>query len=227
MRILALDTSTEYLSLALLLDGETLSRDLRAGQQHSELILPMTQELLAEAGIALRDLDCIAFGQGPGSFTGLRIGCGVAQGLAFGADLPLAPVSTLLALAQGSGHDSVVACLDARMGEVYHAIYQREHQRGQEGWNTMSEAGLYSPQDVPAVEGDHWAGVGSGFSAYHEQLSARYAGRLQHIDGTRFPHAQDIATLAATMVAAGQTVAPDEAAPLYIRDKVALKTSER
>lgn len=223
MRILALDTSTEYLSLALLLDGEALSRDLRAGQQHSELILPMVQELLAEAGIALRDLDCIAFGQGPGSFTGLRIGCGVAQGLAFGADLPLAPVSTLLALAHGSGHDSVVACLDARMGEVYHAIFQRE----QQGWNTMSEVGLYSPQDVPVVEGNHWAGVGSGFSAYHEQLSVRYAGRLQHIDGTRFPHAQDIATLAAMMVAAGRIVAPDEAAPLYIRDKVALKTSER
>jgi tRNA threonylcarbamoyladenosine biosynthesis protein TsaB len=223
MRILAFDTSTEYLSLALLLDGETLSRDLRAGQQHSELILPMTQELLAEAGVALRDLDCIAFGQGPGSFTGLRIGCGVAQGLAFGAELPVAPVSTLLALAQGSGHDSVVACLDARMGEVYHAIYQR----GQQGWNTMSDAGLYSPQDVPAVEGDQWAGVGSGFSAYHEPLSARYAGQLHQIDGTRFPHAKDIATLAATMVAAGQTVAPDEAAPLYIRDKVALKTSER
>lgn len=223
MRILAFDTSTEYLSLALLLDGETLSRDLRAGQQHSELILPMTQALLAEAGVALRDLDCIAFGQGPGSFTGLRIGCGVAQGLAFGADLPLAPVSTLLALAQGSGHDSVVACLDARMGEVYHAIFQRE----QQAWLTMSDAGLYSPQDVPAVEGDHWAGVGSGFSAYHEQLSARYADRLQHIDGTRFPHAQDIATLAAAMVEAGQTVAPEHAAPLYIRDKVALKTSER
>ena len=223
MRILALDTSTEYLSLALLLDDETLSRDLRAGQQHSELILPLAQELLAEGGVNLRDLDCIAFGQGPGTFTGLRIGCGVAQGLAFGADLPVAPVSTLLALAQGSGHDEVITCLDARMGEVYHAIYQR--QDGQ--WRTLSEPGLYSPQDMPAVSGDHWAGVGSGFSAYHEQMTERYAGQLRQVDGTRFPHAQDIAALAVVMMGRGEVVAPEAAAPLYIRDKVALKTSER
>lgn len=223
MRILGLDTSTEYLSLALLLDGSTLSRDLHAGQQHSELILPLVQELLAEAGISLRELDCVAFGQGPGTFTGLRIGCGVAQGLAFGADLSVAPVSTLLALAQGSGHASVVACLDARMGEVYHACYRRDGQT----WLTLSEPGLYSPQDTPRVEGDRWAGVGSGFSAYHEALSARYAGQLQQIDGTLFPHAEAIATLAAEMLEAGQVVAPEQAAPLYIRDKVALKTSER
>ena len=221
MRILALDTSTEYLSLALQLDGETLSRDLRAGQQHSELILPMTQELLAEADIALTELDCVAFGQGPGSFTGLRIGCGVAQGLAFGADLPVAPISTLLALAQGSGHDAVVCCLDARMGEVYDAVYRREGQQ----WQTVCDAGLYSPQDVPDVEGGHWSGVGSGFNAYHEQLSGRYAGRLQQIDGTLFPHARDIAALAAAND--GAWVAAEQAAPLYIRDKVALKTSER
>jgi tRNA threonylcarbamoyladenosine biosynthesis protein TsaB len=223
MRILALDTSTEYLSLALLLDSGTLSRDLRAGQQHSELVLPMAQELLAEAGVALGDLDCIAFGRGPGSFTGLRIGCGVAQGLAFGADLPVAPVCTLLALAQGSGHASVVTCLDARMGEVYHAAYRREA----DGWHTVHPPALYGPLEVPAIRGEGWAGVGSGFSAYLEPLSARYPGQLRQIDGTRFPHAQDIAVLAAGMVTTGQLVAPDEAAPLYIRDKVALKTSER
>jgi tRNA threonylcarbamoyladenosine biosynthesis protein TsaB len=223
MRILALDTSTEYLSLALRLDSDTLSRDLRAGQQHSELILPLAQELLAEAGIALRQLDCIAFGQGPGTFTGLRIGCGVAQGLAFGAELPVAPVCTLLALAQGSRESRVVACLDARMGEVYHAAYAHNGQ----GWDVIHAPSLCAPQDAPGVDGEHWAGVGSGFSAYHEALSARYAGQLQRIDGTLFPHAADIAALAEDMVKAGRTVPPDEAAPLYIRDKVALKTSER
>jgi tRNA threonylcarbamoyladenosine biosynthesis protein TsaB len=181
------------------------------------------QELLAEAGIALQQLDCIAFGQGPGTFTGLRIGCGVAQGLAFGAGLPVAPVSTLLALAQGSGESRVLACLDARMGEVYHAGYARAGQ----GWEMISAPILCAPQEAPAVEGEHWAGVGSGFSAYHEALSARYAGRLHRIDGTLFPHAADIAALAEGMFKAGLTVAPEEAAPLYIRDKVALKTSER
>jgi len=223
MRILALDTSTEYLSIALRLDGETLSRDLHAGQQHSELILPLAQELLAEAGTSLHHLDCIAFGQGPGTFTGLRIGCGVAQGLALGAELPVAPVSTLLALAQGSGAQRVVACLDARMGEVYHAAYVRNGR----GWDMRHAPSLCAPRDTPAVEGGHWAGVGSGFSAYQEALSARYAGQLQRIDGTLFPHAADIAALAEEMAAAGLTVPPDEAAPLYIRDRVALKTSER
>lgn len=223
MRILALDTSTEYLSIALRLDGDTLSRDLRAGQQHSELMLPLVQELLAEAGASLRALDCIAFGQGPGTFTGLRIGCGAAQGLAFGADLPVAPVSTLLALAEGSRETRVVACLDARMGEVYHGAYMR----GAAGWETISAPCLCAPQHAPAVDGGQWSGVGSGFNAYHEALSARYAGRFHRVDGTLFPHAADVAALAEDMVKAGLTVAPEEAAPLYIRDKVALKTSER
>jgi tRNA threonylcarbamoyladenosine biosynthesis protein TsaB len=223
MRILALDTSTEYLSIALRLDGETLSRDLHAGQQHSELMLPLVQALLAEAGIPLRQLDCIAFGQGPGTFTGLRIGCGAAQGLAFGADLPVAPVSTLLALAEGSREERVVACLDARMGEVYHAAYAR---RG-EDWVTESAPVLCAPDAAPAIDGDNWAGVGSGFSAHHDALSARYGGRFHRIDGTLFPHAADIAALAEGMVRAARTVAPEQAAPLYIRDKVALKTSER
>lgn len=223
MRILALDTSTEYLSVALRIDGETASRDLHAGQQHSELLLPLVQALLAAAGVSLRQLDCIAFGQGPGTFTGLRIGCGAAQGLAFGAELPLAPVSTLLALAQGSRSEQVVACLDARMGEVYHAAYARNGPR----WETVHAPCLCAPQHAPALGGDHWAGVGSGFSAYHGELTARYAGQLQRIDGTLFPHAADIATLAEDLVREGATVAPEDAAPVYIRDRVALKTSER
>jgi tRNA threonylcarbamoyladenosine biosynthesis protein TsaB len=223
MRILGLDTSTEYLSLALLTDGQTLSRDLRAGQQHSELIVPLVQKLLAEGGVSLKQLDCIAFGQGPGSFTGLRIGCGVAQGLAFGADLPVAPVSTLLALAQGSGMARVIACLDARMGEVYHAAYERTPQ----GWETVSAPGLYAPANTPDVSGEGWTGVGSGFAAYGAQLAARYPTQISKIDDEAFPHAADIAVLAADMFQAGATVPPWEAAPLYLRDKVALKASER
>lgn len=222
MHLLAFDTSTEYLSVALRSRGETLSRDLRAGQQHSDLLLPLVRELLAEAGLALGQLDCIAFGQGPGTFTGLRIGCGVAQGLAFGAGLPLAPVSTLLALAAGSRAPRVIACLDARMGEIYHAVFQQEGA----GWRTVSGPSLCAPAAAPEVAGTHWTGVGSGFSVYHEALSQRYAGRLARVDGTLFPHAADIAALAEAEGPAGW-IAPDQAAPFYLRDKVALKTAER
>ncbi len=126
MKILALDTSTEFLSLALWQHGAVAVREMLAGQKHSELVLPLVRELLDEAGLQLADLDGIAFGMGPGSFTGLRIGCGVAQGLVYGANLPVVGVCTLEALAQQAGADRVIACLDARMNEVYHAAYQRE-----------------------------------------------------------------------------------------------------
>lgn len=222
MRLLALDTSTEYLSVALRVGGETLSRDLHAGQQHSDLVLPLVQTLLSEAGLALRELDCIAFGQGPGTFTGLRIGCGVAQGLAFGAEIPVAPVSTLLALAEGSREERVIACLDARMGEIYHAAYVREGTQ----WRTVHGPSLCAPDGAPPLDGGRWAGVGSGFSVHHGALSSRYAGQLKRVDGTLFPHAADIAALAE---AAGPAawVAAEDAAPVYLRDKVALKMNER
>ena len=129
MQILAIDTSTEYLSLALWLDGRVFSRDINAGQTHSQQILPTLRELLDEAQVELNALDGIAFGAGPGSFTGLRIACGVAQGLAFGTGLPVIAVSTLQALAQQSGAEKVIACLDARMGEIYHAAYEKKRWR--------------------------------------------------------------------------------------------------
>lgn len=223
MKILALDTSTEYCSLALWLDGTTASRDVLAGQRHSELILPMLAELLAEGGIALNALDGIAFGSGPGSFTGLRIGCGIAQGLAFGADLPVAGICTLEALAQGTSADRVVACLDARMSEVYHAAYERR----EGGWHIASAPGMYAPQQVPALGGHGWTGAGSGFAAYGEALAAHYADQIDSVIGAAFPHARDIAALAAPLFERGLGVPAWEAAPLYIRDKIALKTNER
>ena len=152
MRLLALDTSTEYLSLALYLDGEIICRETHAGIRHSDLILPMLDGLLVEAGVSLTSLNGIAFGQGPGTFTGIRIGCGVAQGLAFGADLPVVGIPTLLALAESAEQDQVIACLDARMGEVYLAAYRRE----QGAWCEVHAPGLYVPKDAPAVIGDDW-----------------------------------------------------------------------
>ncbi|MEO1765960.1 tRNA (adenosine(37)-N6)-threonylcarbamoyltransferase complex dimerization subunit type 1 TsaB [Thiobacter aerophilum] len=222
MRVLAFDTSTEYLSVALRVAGDTLSRDVKAAQQHSDWLLDFVHELLAEAGLALNQLDCIAFGQGPGTFTGLRIACGVAQGLAFGADLPVAPVCTLLALAAGSRADRVITCLDARMGELYHAAFLK----AEAGWQTLVGPNLCAPEASPSVEGGHWTGVGSGFSVHHEALARRYAGQLVRVDGTMFPHAADIAALAEAQGPAAW-IDPEQAAPFYLRDKVALKTSER
>lgn len=223
MKILALDTSTEHCSVALWLDGEVILRETLAGQRHSELVLPMVQAVLAESGLRLQQLDGIAFGAGPGSFTGLRIGCGVAQGLAFGADLPVAAISTLEALAQGGGGERVIACLDARMSEVYHAIYEKSDA----GWHMLSAPGLCAPADAPAVDGTGWTGCGSGFAAYSEALRARYGEHLARVDGMLYPHAREIAVLASAVFHDDAGVPAWEAAPLYIRDKVALKVNER
>jgi tRNA threonylcarbamoyladenosine biosynthesis protein TsaB len=223
MKLLALDTSTENCSVALWLDGEVISRQELAGQRHSDLVLPMLEELLDEAGITLGALNGIAFGEGPGSFTGLRIGCGVAQGLALGAGLPVAGISTLLALAAASGAERVIACLDARIGEIYHAAYEK-----QDGaWQTVSAPSLGLAQDAPPLAGSGWVGVGSGFAAYAEALQQRYAGQLAAVDGGAYPQAAAMVRLAVPLFEQGLGHDAALAAPLYIRNKVALKTSER
>jgi tRNA threonylcarbamoyladenosine biosynthesis protein TsaB len=227
MRLLALDTSTEYLSLALLLDDQIYQRDIHAGQSHSQQILPLLRELLNEAKVELQDLEGIVFGAGPGSFTGLRIACGVAQGLAFGANLPVIGVSTLMALAQNTDRKRVIACLDARMGEVYHAAYEKNGDR----WDEVSAPGLYKPEAVPALAGDGWVGVGTGWNVYAEPLKMVYGEKLSEILLEAFvydhPNAVAIAELAKPMFAAGLGRPAAEAAPIYIRNKVALKMSER
>lgn len=223
MKIIALDSSTELCSVALWLDGEMLVREEMAGQRHSELLLPMVQDVLTEAELDLKALDGIAFGEGPGSFTGLRIGCGVAQGLAFGADLPVAGVCTLLALAEASGASRVIACLDARMSEVYHAVYEKIDGE----WRTLIAPGLSSPQHTPDVDGDGWTGSGNGFLAYGEVLRSRYAGQLATVMPEILPHAAAIAVLGAEQFKRGLGMDAAESAPMYIRNKVALKTNER
>jgi tRNA threonylcarbamoyladenosine biosynthesis protein TsaB len=223
MKILALDTSTELCSVALWLDGAAVFRDCFAGQRHSQLILPMVDEVLHAAGVTLNDLRGIAFGAGPGSFTGLRIGCGVAQGLAFGAGLPVIGVSTLEALAQSSGQSKVIAAMDARMGEIYHAAYT--HEDGE--LRTVIEPSLCRPGAAPMIEGTDWTGVGSGFASHGELLLARYHGILRGTDSRLFPHAKDIAYLAVRAFARGEGVSAENAAPIYLREKVALTTAER
>ena len=226
MQILAIDTSTEFLSLALWLDGRLLSRDIHAGQTHSQQILPMLRELLDEAQVELKALDGIAFGAGPGSFTGLRIACGVAQGLAFGANLPVVAVSTLQALAQQSGADKVIACLDARMGEIYHAAYEKKNNE----WIEVSTPALFKPEEAPKLNGNDWVGVGTGWLVYPDVLQAVYVEQLREMpkpDHNSHATAISIAELALPTFEAGLARPAHEAAPIYIRNKVALKMSER
>ncbi|SDY27503.1 tRNA (adenosine(37)-N6)-threonylcarbamoyltransferase complex dimerization subunit type 1 TsaB [Nitrosomonas sp. Nm33] len=224
MKILALDTSTEYCSLALWLEGETLSREVLAGQKHTELLLPMLQEMLAESGLALTQLDGFAFGAGPGSFTGVRIACGIVQGLAFATDLPVIGISTLEAMAQRIGASHVMTALDARMGEIYYAAYIQ----AADDWSIVQAPILCLPQHIPQPPGEGcWVGCGSGFDQYHELLSQLYSNSLCRIELGCYPHAQEIALLAAPKLMKGLGIAAEEAAPVYIRNKVALKESER
>jgi tRNA threonylcarbamoyladenosine biosynthesis protein TsaB len=223
VNILALETSTEYCSVALWQDGAIVDRCERVGQKHSELLMEMLDALLKDAGLRIKDIEGIAFGAGPGSFTGVRIACGVAQGLALGAALPVVGVCTLQALAQASGYDKVIAALDARMAEVYHAAYAKRAGV----WVTVSEPSLCLPQDAPLFAGDGWFGVGSGFSAHGAALGERYAGQLAGSDVLAVPQARAIVQIATAMFAAGQGMDAAQAMPLYLRDKVALKTCER
>ncbi len=226
MQILAIDTSTEFLSLALWLDGHVLLRDIHAGQTHSQQILPTLRALLDEAKIELSALNGIAFGAGPGSFTGLRIACGVSQGLAFGANLPVVAVSTLQALAQQSGAEKAIACLDARMGEIYHAAYEK--QNGE--WLEVSVPALFKPEEAPKLTGNNWVGVGTGWLVYPDVLQTVYGEHLREMpapDHSSHPNATSIAELALPTFEAGLARPAYEAAPIYIRNKVALKMSER
>jgi len=223
MNLLALDTSTEYLSLALLTGGKTISFEVNAGQTHSQLILPQIQALLTDAGLQLSQLDGLTFGAGPGSFTGVRIAAGVAQGLGLGGNLPVAGVSTLLALAEESGANKVIACLDARMGEVYHAAYEKIDAQ----WQVVMPPGLFKPEAVPHVHGADWVGAGSGWQAYAPQLSAIYTEQLQAIKGELLPTACAILRIALPKFTSGEKLTVSDALPIYIRNRVALKTAER
>lgn len=223
MRILALDTSTDYCSVALWRDGAVDARERLAGHSHSEMLLPMVDELLGRHGLGVKDLDGIAFGQGPGSFTGLRIGCGVTQGLALGAGLPVVGVGTLLAMAEAAQAARAVCCLDARMGEIYHAAYAKSGAT----WDAVHVPSLCAPAEAPPLPAGAWAGCGSGFAAHGPALKQRYSGQLSAIMPEVFPHARDIARLAAREFEAGRAVSAEHAVPIYIRDKVALRTDER
>ena len=202
-------------------------RDEMAGQANSERLLPLVGAALAEAGWTLRNLDGLAFGAGPGSFTGVRIGCGVTQGLALGADLPVVPVPTLAAIAQdvfrARGWDYVFACLDARMREVYVAAYARDGS----GWREVAAPAVVPPAGAfhTRLPGDGtWRGAGDGFAAY--PALARQLDLSQTAADAR-PTAQAIGELALPRLAAGGGVSAADALPLYVRHRVALTSAEQ
>jgi len=223
MKLLVIDTSTEWCSAALWLDGRIQARRVLAEQRHSSLLLPMVDELLRESDISLRQLDGIGYGAGPGSFTGLRIACAVTQGLAFGADLPVVGVSTLESIAEQTGAGQVLTVLDARMAEVYWAAYRREGA----GWRAVSDPQLALPESVVVPAGGEWVGAGNGFVALGEVLRPRLAAALVRIDNTLMPDAAAMAPLAAAAFARGEGMDAALAAPIYLRDKVALTVDER
>lgn len=223
VNLVALETSTEYCSLAVSRGAQLFDRSFHAGQRHSELVLPVLRELLQQAGLGMQAIEGIVYGAGPGSFTGLRIACGIAQGLALAHDLPVAGIGSLLALAEDSGARKVIACLDARMGEVYHAVYRKSGGK----WIEMHAPALYKPDAVPRVEGSDWIACGSGFGVYGAALAQRYGSVVARTDAGAIPNASAMLRLALDVFAAGQGVDAAAAAPLYVRDKVALKTSER
>ncbi|MHA2939929.1 tRNA (adenosine(37)-N6)-threonylcarbamoyltransferase complex dimerization subunit type 1 TsaB [Vibrio sp. RC27] len=224
MKILAIDTSTENCSVALVNDESYFVRREVAPRDHTKKVLPMVDEVLKEAGVVLSELDALAFGRGPGSFTGVRIGIGIAQGLAFGAELPMIPVSTLAAMAQGSyresGSDCVASAIDARMSEVYWARYERQSDGD---WACVGEEVVIPPQHLVELTNDDkvWTQAGTGWNAYHDALSEL---QLKTISGNvLYPDAEDIAFLARFAFAKGESVTVEESSPVYLRDKVAWK----
>jgi tRNA threonylcarbamoyladenosine biosynthesis protein TsaB len=226
MTILALDASTELCSVAVGGSAGFRERTVHAGQRHSELMLPMVRALLADSGVVLAELEAVAFGAGPGSFTGLRIACGVAQGLAFGAGLRVIGVPTLEAIAHAAralgGHARVYASLDARMHEVYVAAYEFDGAH----WHERIGPAVVKPDAAPLPSGTGWFAAGGGFSAYPE-LRARLGDTLAACDATLAPGAGAIGALALPRLAAGEAVAARDASPLYVRHRVALTTAER
>ncbi|MBI3569977.1 MAG: tRNA (adenosine(37)-N6)-threonylcarbamoyltransferase complex dimerization subunit type 1 TsaB [Gammaproteobacteria bacterium] len=222
MKILALETSTEACSAAIWTDGAVVER-FESGSQHSERILAMVDGLLAETGYSLTQFDAIAFGRGPGSFTGLRIGAGVAQGLAFGADIPVTPISSLAALAQGADAPKVLAAFDARMNQIYLGAYARSDQGIVE---LVGVESVVAPPDVPLPEGNDWVGAGNGWDQYHAALLARMGKHVMTWHAGVCPRARNIGRLGAVACQAGKTLPAEQALPVYVRDDVAVKQTK-
>lgn len=228
MRILTLDTCTEVCSVALMHGSNKILRDTTAANQHSTVLLKMIDEVLVEAHCTLTELDAIGFSRGPGSFTGVRIGAAVVQGLAFAANLPVIPLSSLAAVAQRAvscvGASHVIAVLDARMDEVYWAAFKVDEQ----GIVIPVSAEQVSPAHQVSVAGDaEWWIAGTGLARYGAEIAAavEQSTRL-HVENM-YPQAEDLLPLATRALANGQAVKAEQALPVYLRDNVARKSSDK
>ncbi len=226
MNLLAVETSTECCSVALLHGDALIDRSELAPRRHAERVLPMADALLAEAGITRGQLDAIAAGRGPGAFTGVRLAVSVAQGLALALDIPVVPVSSLAALAMQAPRNgaAVLAAIDARRDEIYAGTFR------------FDRDGLVQPLDDECVtaaaalrlpEADAWNVIGTGWSAYAGAIRTRLPSAPRWTEGGRYPQARDVARLAAPLFAAGKGVPPEQALPVYLRDKVALTLDEQ
>jgi tRNA threonylcarbamoyladenosine biosynthesis protein TsaB len=227
MKLLAVETSTEACSAALFIDGEVAERYELAPKEHTKLILPMIDSLMAKAGLKPQQLDALAFSRGPGSFTGVRIAAAVIQGIALGADLPVVPVSTLAAIAQDffdkNDHSVAFVAMDARMGEIFWGVYRRDAQ----GYAELIGDEAVTPADSVQFPDLMGVGIGSGWGVYNRELMTRLAGHVSRYKADMLPRAGAIARLGARGFEQGLSVAVEQAMPVYLRDKVAKKESER
>jgi len=226
MNLLAIETATECCSAALLAGDRLLARSALAPRRHAELLLPMCEALLAEAGLARHALDAVAVGCGPGAFTGVRLAVSAAQGIALALDVPVVPVSSLAALALQAPADdaAILAVIDARMGEVYAGAFRRTRDGLVE---PLAAQTVGAPQALALPPAAAWNVVGSGWASYADALGACLPGAPRWADGQRYPQAVEVARLAAPLARAGGGVPAEQALPVYLRDKVALTLEEQ
>ncbi|MEX0446069.1 tRNA (adenosine(37)-N6)-threonylcarbamoyltransferase complex dimerization subunit type 1 TsaB [Xenorhabdus sp. SGI246] len=224
IRILAIDTATEACSVAFWNDGRIEALFEISPREHTQRILPMVETILSKNDIKLQQLDALAFGQGPGSFTGVRIGVGIAQGLALGAELPMIGISSLKTMAQGAfrlkNAPNVLVAIDARMGEVYWAQYTRNEQGK---WLGNETEAVLKPEQVQSIMHSltgEWAIAGTGWEAYPQLLDSHLT---LVSSGITLPHAEDMLPLAVQMWEAGETIAVESAEPVYLRNEVTWK----
>jgi tRNA threonylcarbamoyladenosine biosynthesis protein TsaB len=227
MNILALDTCTECCSVALLYQGKVYEQVEMTQRGHSDLILGMMEGLFEQAICAISDVEAIAFGRGPGSFTGVRVGVGVAQGIAFARELPVIPVSSLAAVAQGAADtldvDNIAVAMDARMGEVYGACYRRE----QGIVKRVSVEQVCPPEQFTGDDDYQWAGIGTAWGVYDAILRRNFSNTLTQVSVEHYPTASNIIKLAQVEIEAGRLLSAEQAMPVYLRDNVAKKKGEQ
>ena len=222
MKILSLDTSSEYMSLGLKIDEDFYSININAGQTHSEIVLPEIKKLLEEHQLTTKDLDAVAFGRGPGSFTGIRIACGIAYGLGYGASIPVIGVNNLLALAESSGKNKVISVIDARMGEIYLSAYTKESKI----FSKPIIEGVYKPDELPQLKESGWTVIGNAIEIYKQEIKDHFDQQIDNLlDG---PHqvVESISKLAIPFIK-NEIFELIHAEPVYLRNKVAFTTEER